>query len=185
MRSLLAGYAGALVNVRFRRSQKVSPRARGLFFGDRRKGLSRVKGHFTLAGQGPQVAAVTHRNRDWSSGNGSPNMGIDPSDPYARLMPFSAPFQGVEIPIYIWYDSYPTHSGEGYEGRVSRVSPDSPYGLASLNLTDIRESDQGWYECKVVFLNRSPNSHKNGTWFHLDVHGEFRFQLIGSVRNET
>nr|CAD7447453.1 unnamed protein product [Timema bartmani] len=79
--------------------------------------------------------------------------------------------QGLEIPIYIWYDSYPTHSGEGYEGRVSRVSPDSPYGLASLNLTNIRESDQGWYECKVVFLNRSPNQHKNGTWFHLDVHG--------------
>nr|CAD7398081.1 unnamed protein product [Timema cristinae] len=78
--------------------------------------------------------------------------------------------QGLEIPIYIWYDSYPTHSGEGYEGRVSRVSPDSPYGLASLNLTNIRESDQGWYECKVVFLNRSPNQHKNGTWFHLDVH---------------
>lgn len=82
--------------------------------------------------------------------------------------------QGVEIPIYIWYDSYPTHSGEGYEGRVSRVSSDSPYGLASLNLTDIRESDQGWYECKVVFLNRSPNSPKNGTWFHLDVHGEIK-----------
>nr|CAD7457924.1 unnamed protein product [Timema tahoe] len=82
--------------------------------------------------------------------------------------------QGLEIPIYIWYDSYPTHSGEGYEGRVSRVSPDSPYGLASLNLTNIRESDQGWYECKVVFLNRSPNQHKNGTWFHLDVHGEER-----------
>ncbi|KAL1139793.1 hypothetical protein AAG570_006770 [Ranatra chinensis] len=84
---------------------------------------------------------------------------------------------GLEIPIYIWYDSYPTHSGEGYEGRVSRVSPDSPYGLASLNLTNIQESDQGWYECKVVFLNRSPNSHKNGTWFHLDVHAPPRFSV--------
>lgn len=31
------------------------------------------------------------------------------------------------------------------------------------------------YECKVVFLNRSPNSHKNGTWFHLDVHAPPRF----------
>ncbi|KAF4526583.1 hypothetical protein B566_EDAN015695 [Ephemera danica] len=84
---------------------------------------------------------------------------------------------GVEIPIYIWYDSYPTHSGEGYEGRVSRVASDSPYGLASLNLTNIRESDQGWYECKVVFLNRSPSSHKNGTWFHLDVHAPPRFSI--------
>ena len=79
--------------------------------------------------------------------------------------------KGQEIPIYIWYESYPTHSGEGYEGRVSRVSPKSPYGDASLNLTNIRETDQGWYECKVVFLNRPPNTHKNGTWFHLDVHG--------------
>ncbi|XP_059471530.1 protein turtle-like isoform X2 [Neocloeon triangulifer] len=85
--------------------------------------------------------------------------------------------KGLEIPIYIWYDSYPTHSGEGYEGRVSRVASDSPYGLASLNLTNIRESDQGWYECKVVFLNRSPNSHKNGTWFHLDVHAPPRFGI--------
>lgn len=31
------------------------------------------------------------------------------------------------------------------------------------------------YECKVVFLNRSPNQHKNGSWFHLDVHAPPRF----------
>ncbi|XP_059615357.1 protein turtle isoform X7 [Phlebotomus argentipes] len=84
---------------------------------------------------------------------------------------------GQEIPIYIWYENYPTHSGEGYEGRVSRVSPDSSFGAASLNLTNIRESDQGWYECKVVFLNRSPNNNKNGTWFHLDVHAPPRFSV--------
>ncbi|XP_066142641.1 protein turtle isoform X2 [Euwallacea fornicatus] len=83
--------------------------------------------------------------------------------------------KGQDIPIYIWYESYPTHSGEGYEGRVARVNPDSNYGAASLNLTNIRESDKGWYECKVVFLNRSPNQHKNGTWFHLDVHASPRF----------
>ncbi|XP_065095261.1 protein turtle isoform X3 [Ochlerotatus camptorhynchus] len=85
--------------------------------------------------------------------------------------------KGQEIPIYIWYESYPTHSGEGYEGRVSRVSPDSSFGAASLNLTNIRESDQGWYECKVVFLNRPPKQHKNGTWFHLDVHAPPRFSV--------
>ncbi|KAI5710863.1 protein turtle-like [Diaphorina citri] len=77
-----------------------------------------------------------------------------------------------DIPVYIWYDSYPTHEAEEYKGRISRVDKESPFGMASLNLTKIRESDQGWYECKVVFLNRSPNSHKNGTWFHLDVHGK-------------
>ena len=53
--------------------------------------------------------------------------------------------QGVEIPIFIWYENY-LHTGEGYEGRVSRVAQQgssSHYGLASLNLTRIRESDQG------------------------------------------
>ncbi|XP_022903415.1 protein turtle isoform X4 [Onthophagus taurus] len=85
---------------------------------------------------------------------------------------------GQDIPIYIWYESYPTHSGEGYEGRVSRVSPDSNYGAASLNLTNIQVSDQGWYECKVVFLNRFPSAQKNGTWFHLDVHAPPRWVVI-------
>ncbi|XP_034471838.1 LOW QUALITY PROTEIN: protein turtle [Drosophila innubila] len=84
---------------------------------------------------------------------------------------------GSDLPIYIWYESYPEHIEEGYKGRVSRVSQDSPFGSASLNLTSIRESDQGWYECKVVFLNRDPKQHKNGTWFHLDVHAPPRFSV--------
>ncbi|XP_076226995.1 protein turtle isoform X4 [Nomia melanderi] len=97
--------------------------------------------------------------------------------PGEHPVPYVLQWEKKEIPIYIWYESYPTHSGEGYEGRVSKVSPNSPYGVASLNLTDIRESDQGWYECKVVFLNRSPNNNKNGTWFHLDVHAPPKFSI--------
>ncbi|GBM75783.1 Protein turtle [Araneus ventricosus] len=77
--------------------------------------------------------------------------------------------QGIKIPIYIWYDGYPPHAGDGYEGRVSLAEK------ASLNLTNVHESDQGWYECKVYFLNRPPDSPKNGTWVHLDVHGESFF----------
>ena len=72
---------------------------------------------------------------------------------------------GVKIPIYIWYDGYPPHIGEGYEGRVGLS------GQASLNLSTVNENDQGWYECKVFFLNRPPEPIKNGTWVHLDVHG--------------
>ncbi|XP_055837271.1 protein turtle isoform X3 [Episyrphus balteatus] len=85
--------------------------------------------------------------------------------------------KGSDLPIYIWYESYPEHIEEGYKGRVSRVSQDSPFGSASLNLTNIKEADQGWYECKVVFLNRDPKQHKNGTWFHLDVHAPPRFSV--------
>ena len=27
-------------------------------------------------------------------------------------------------------------------------------GLASLNITNVTESDRGWYNCKVLFLDR-------------------------------
>jgi len=30
--------------------------------------------------------------------------------------------KGIELPIYIWYDNYPTHADKQYEGRVSKVS---------------------------------------------------------------
>lgn len=79
--------------------------------------------------------------------------------------------QGVKVPIYIWYDGYPPHTGEGYENRVSLT------GQASLNLTNVQEGDQGWYSCMVYFLNRSPDAPKNGTWVRLDVHAPPRFSI--------
>lgn len=45
------------------------------------------------------------------------------------------------------------------------------YGKASINLTSIRESDSGWYECRVIFPNRTPSVRNNGSWFHLEVEG--------------
>ncbi len=66
--------------------------------------------------------------------------------------------QGKELPIYIWYDEYPTHADRDYVGRVAKVErADSGYGLASLNITNINEKDRGWYNCKVLFLNRGPD----------------------------
>ena len=59
---------------------------------------------------------------------------------------------------------------ESYKGRASRVNPDTTFGLASLNLTSVKEEDQGWYECKVFYLDRT-GATDNGTWIHLDVHG--------------
>ncbi|KAK3923149.1 Protein turtle [Frankliniella fusca] len=84
---------------------------------------------------------------------------------------------GLDVPVYIWYDHYPPHYHDAYKGRVSGVHEGSHYGLASLNLTNIKESDQGWYECKVVFFNRLPNQNKNGSWYHLDVHAPPRFSV--------
>jgi hypothetical protein len=60
---------------------------------------------------------------------------------------------------------------EEYAGRISLVSADTSYGKGSVNLTNIRESDGGWYECSVFFPNRTPSTRPNGTWFHLSVEG--------------
>ncbi|CAH1159788.1 unnamed protein product [Phaedon cochleariae] len=74
--------------------------------------------------------------------------------------------------IYSWQDGITTESDD-YVGRISQVSKHQQrlYGLASINLTSIRESDAGWFECRVLFPNRTPRSRNNGTWFHLTVSG--------------
>ena len=87
------------------------------------------------------------------------------------------------MPIYIWYDNYPTHADKDYTGRVSKVEPDTrqrdeyslhpaktkeDYGLASLNITGVEEKDRGWYNCRVLFLNRDPSTTKVRKGFFLD-----------------
>lgn len=79
--------------------------------------------------------------------------------------------QGDKVPIYIWYAGYPPHKGEGYKKRISLVNQ------ASINISDIQESDQGWYQCNLLFLNRVPDPSKNGTWVHLDVHAPPHFTV--------
>ncbi|CAL4082334.1 unnamed protein product [Meganyctiphanes norvegica] len=83
----------------------------------------------------------------------------------------------IKIPIYIWYEGYDPHVEDSYKGRASRVPSESSYGLASLQLTDVREADQGWYECKVFYLDRRSHTD-NGTWVHLDVHAPPRFTTV-------
>lgn len=69
---------------------------------------------------------------------------------------------------------------EPFVGRIDlvnspNVSPNRRYGKASVNLTSIRDSDGGWFECQVLFPNRTPSSRNNGTWFHLTVNGRIIF----------
>ncbi|VEN49372.1 unnamed protein product [Callosobruchus maculatus] len=74
--------------------------------------------------------------------------------------------------IYSWQDGSVTEADE-YVGRIQQVGRDQQkqFGRASINLTSIRESDVGWYECSIIFPNRTPPWRKNGTWFHLTVSG--------------
>lgn len=72
-------------------------------------------------------------------------------------------------------DGRVSYTREGYVGRISVHVGDRK---ASLNLTSVREPDQGWYECRLFFPNRTPTTRLNGTWFHLTVQGKFKKFLV-------
>ncbi|XP_023287560.1 protein borderless isoform X2 [Orussus abietinus] len=75
--------------------------------------------------------------------------------------------------VFSWYDGVISAAND-YTGRIHLIQDAEARGLGqgSVNLTNIRESDQGWYECRVIFPNRTPSSRNNGTWFHLSIDGE-------------
>ncbi|XP_061462381.1 protein turtle homolog A isoform X2 [Rhineura floridana] len=72
---------------------------------------------------------------------------------------------GFLLPIFIKFGFYSPRVDPEYVGRV-RIQEG-----ASLHIEQLRPEDQGWYECRVLFLDR-PNSDdefQNGTWIHLTV----------------
>jgi hypothetical protein len=55
--------------------------------------------------------------------------------------------------------SFPVIYGQKLIDQIdprAEIRSNSSYGLASLNLTNIKNEDRGWYNCKVLFLDRSP-----------------------------
>lgn len=73
-------------------------------------------------------------------------------------------------------------SSEYFKGRIAIIDNRHGFGKASINLTSIRENDSGWYECRIMFPNRSPNKRSNGTWFHLAVDGEIKLNSLKKLK---
>lgn len=84
-------------------------------------------------------------------------------------------FQGKVI--FSWYDGI-FNFADNYAGRIvlldkRRGHPSASHlGRASINLTSIRETDGGWYQCKIYFPNRTPSTVNNGSMYHLAVDGD-------------
>jgi len=76
--------------------------------------------------------------------------------------------QGVEAPVFIAFDGYPPRLDATYAGRVRAVGAG-----ASIEIEAVRTTDEGWYECTVLFIDRDDESPAatagNGTWTHLAV----------------
>jgi len=86
--------------------------------------------------------------------------------------------QGIEVPIYIQLNRLPAHVDANYHGRA-RLLADRNVAItaagdddASLEITDVRLADEGWYECSVVYIGSTDDPSANGTWVYLAVTGQ-------------
>ncbi|XP_075224945.1 borderless isoform X2 [Lycorma delicatula] len=88
--------------------------------------------------------------------------------PHDVIIPYILQWKKKGETVFSWHEGI-LHASDAYDNRIGLLPPDSPYGKGSINLTSIRETDAGWYECRVYFPNRTPSTRLNGTWFHLTV----------------
>ncbi|EDW77650.2 uncharacterized protein Dwil_GK24612 [Drosophila willistoni] len=90
--------------------------------------------------------------------------------PFDSPIPYIVHWSKDNKKIFTWYENE-TSTNELFTGRLHLVNDHPEFGSASANLTAIRESDQGWYHCQVIFPNRTPSVRNNGTRYHLAVQG--------------
>ena len=91
--------------------------------------------------------------------------------------------QGVEVPIYIQLDRLPAHVDANYHGRARLLADPIGGDDASLEISDVRLTDEGWYECSVVFIGSTDDPTTNGTWVYLAVTGQsvVRAQVMTNI----
>ncbi|XP_045154306.1 protein turtle homolog A [Echinops telfairi] len=79
---------------------------------------------------------------------------------------------GFLLPIFIQFGLYSPRINPDYVGRVRLQKG------ASLQIEGLRAEDQGWYECRVLFLDqhRPEDDFANGSWVHLTVNSPPQFQ---------
>ncbi|XP_036713187.1 protein turtle homolog A isoform X2 [Balaenoptera musculus] len=78
---------------------------------------------------------------------------------------------GFLLPIFIQFGLYSPRIDPAYVGRVRLQKG------ASLQIEGLRAEDQGWYECRVLFLDqhRPEDDSANGSWVHLTVNSPPQF----------
>lgn len=77
---------------------------------------------------------------------------------------------GLEQPVYMRYHNYPPQINPRFKGRLKIIRG------TSLEISHIRTQDEGWYECKVTYLDRE-RDNGNGTWVYLNVNSKYLFNF--------
>ncbi|XP_041089380.1 uncharacterized protein LOC121303050 [Polyodon spathula] len=70
---------------------------------------------------------------------------------------------GWPVPVFIKFGLYSPRVHPNYRGRVSLA-----HG-ASLRIDGLLLQDEGWFECRILFLDRQEDEFQNGTWTFLSI----------------
>ncbi|MCI4380958.1 hypothetical protein PGIGA_G00245980 [Pangasianodon gigas] len=72
---------------------------------------------------------------------------------------------GYNVPILIKFGAYTPRVHPNYKGRVSLTRG------ASLVVDGLTLEDEGWFECRILLLDRTADEFRNGTWTFLSITG--------------
>ncbi|XP_057213393.1 uncharacterized protein igsf9b isoform X2 [Triplophysa rosa] len=70
---------------------------------------------------------------------------------------------GYNVPVLIKFGGYTPRVHPNYKGRVSLS-----HG-ASLLVDKLTLDDEGWFECRILLLDRTTDEFRNGTWNFLSI----------------
>ncbi|XP_029618630.1 protein turtle homolog A [Salmo trutta] len=70
---------------------------------------------------------------------------------------------GYNVPILIKFGVYAPRVHPNYKGRVSLTRG------ASLLVEGLSLEDEGWFECRILLLDRTTDEFRNGTWTFLSI----------------
>ncbi|XP_060788689.1 protein turtle homolog A-like [Neoarius graeffei] len=70
---------------------------------------------------------------------------------------------GYNVPILIKFGDYTPRVHPNYKGRVSLSRG------ASLVVDGLTLEDEGWFECRILLLDRTSDEFRNGTWTFLSI----------------
>ncbi|XP_062854797.1 protein turtle homolog A [Trichomycterus rosablanca] len=70
---------------------------------------------------------------------------------------------GYNVPILIKFGGYTPRVHPDYKGRVFLIRG------ASLVVDGLTLEDEGWFECRILLLDRTTDEFRNGTWTFLSI----------------
>ncbi|XP_072354412.1 protein turtle homolog A-like isoform X2 [Scyliorhinus torazame] len=107
-----------------------------------------------------QRVAKTVREREGESAFLNCDLTVKKEDQTTQVIEWL--HEGLVLPIFIKFGLHPPRIDGAYLGRLRLLQG------ASLRVDNLRATDEGWYQCRILFLTQHYHS-QNGSWIYLSV----------------